>query len=263
MTTTNRVDVTDRPPLAHRQAMALQAAELQRLLDVLTPLPDAAWAAPTDCTGWDVRAITLHLLGACEAGASVRENLRQLRAAKRRQRSSGGPLEAALSAVQIASRTELTPAGALARLRASAPHAVRGRTRMPALARRVTIKVDGPVVERWSLGYLVDTIYLRDLWMHRVDIARATGTPLVLTAEHDGVIVADVVAEWARRDGRAFDVVLTGPAGGRFTSRGLGGAANAIEPLTIDAVELCRGLAGRAPANGALPEAWRSTIVPF
>ncbi len=79
------------------------------------------------------------------------------------------------------------------------------------------MKVDGPVVEKWSLGYLIDTIYLRDAWMHRVDVTRATGAALVLTPDHDGRIVADVVAEWARRHGQPFTLHLTGPAGGTFT----------------------------------------------
>ena len=46
------------------------------------------------------------------------------------------------------------------------------------------MKVDAPVVEKWSLGYLIDVIYLRDLWMHRVDTTAATGGELVLTADH-------------------------------------------------------------------------------
>jgi hypothetical protein len=41
----------------------------------------------------------------------------------------------------------------------------------------VKLKVDGPVHETWTLGYLTDTIYLRDLWMHRIDAARAARPP--------------------------------------------------------------------------------------
>ena len=55
--------------------------------------------------------------------------------------------------------------------------------------------------------------------MHRLDIARATGHAPVLTADHDGVIVADVVAEWARRHGRPYRLELTGPAGGVWRLR--------------------------------------------
>jgi len=45
-------------------------------------------------------------------------------------------------------------------------------------------------------------ILTRDPWMHRLDLAPATDMPLHLTADHDGVIVADVVAEWADRHGK-------------------------------------------------------------
>ena len=48
------------------------------------------------------------------------------------------------------------------------------------------------------MAYLFDIGCTRDVWMHRIDIARAVGRPLDLTVEHDGRIVADIVAEWAR-----------------------------------------------------------------
>ena len=32
------------------------------------------------------------------------------------------------------------------------------------------------VTEPWTLGYLIDVILTRDPWMHRMDIAAATGT---------------------------------------------------------------------------------------
>jgi hypothetical protein len=65
------------------------------------------------------------------------------------------------------------------------------------------------VPEKWSLGYGTDVIFTRDAWMHRLDLARATGRDPVLTADHDGIIVADVVAEWARRHGRPYRLELT------------------------------------------------------
>jgi hypothetical protein len=51
-------------------------------------------------------------------------------------------------------------------------------------------------------------IYTRDTWMHRMDTARAVGVDVALTPEHDGRIVADVVADWARRHGRPFELEL-------------------------------------------------------
>jgi hypothetical protein len=82
--------------------------------------------------------------------------------------------------------------------------------------------------------------------MHRVDIARATGRNLHLTADHDGVLVADVAAEWLQRHGRPCRLRLTGPAGGHWV-RGEGG------PLVeLDAVEFCRVLSGRGDGEGLL-----------
>ena len=96
------------------------------------------------------------------------------------------------------------------------------------------------------MGYLLDVILTRDPWMHRVDIARATGRDFELTPEHDGRIIADVVAEWARRHGKPFTLTLTGPAGSDYVSGENG------EHLTADAVEFCRILSGRAPGAGLL-----------
>ena len=253
MTTT---DVTTIEPLGHQEAMRLQTEELNRTATLLRSFDGAAWAAATDCPGWDVRTMYQHVLGACEAGASIGENLRQFRRALAYRRQYGGPLEAALSAVQISDRASLSPAQILRRLETVAPKTVRGRARVPALIRRhATLAIDGPVRERWPLGYLIDTIYLRDLWMHRIDAARAAGQPAALTAGHDGRIVADITAEWARRHGQPFLLDLTGPAGGSY-ARDAGRPA--AEHLRLDAVEVCRALAGRAVATGLL-----TTIVPF
>lgn len=251
------IDVIATGPLSRADAMALQEVELQRTLALLQSFDDADWRTPTECPGWDVRTMYLHVLGACE-GAAVGENVRQLRAAWSRRRREGGPLEAALSAVQIDARRDLAPAELLVRFEQACRSTVRRRRAVPGLVRRVSIPVDGPVVERWRLGYLIDTIYLRDLWMHRIDVCRATGRPVELTADHDGRIVADVVAELARRHGGSFALRLSGPAGGVFVARPDGADAGVDRTITLDAVELCRTLAGRVPGEGLL-----ATVVPF
>ncbi len=240
-------------PLAHREAMALQRDELERTIALLADLAPHEWTTQTECPAWDVRRMYLHVLGACEGGASLKEQMHQMRAARRTQKAEGGPLEAALSAVQVSEREPLSAGELVERLRAVAPRTIKQRSSLPGVVRNaVRMKVDGPVVERWRLGYLIDTIYLRDMWMHRVDACRATGRPVELTAAHDGRIVGDVVGEWARRHGRPFSLQLTGPAGGEW-SVGEGGPA-----LSLDAVEFCRTLGGRAAGEGLL-----ATIVPF
>ena len=113
------------------------------------------------------------------------------------------------------------------------------------------------LAETWSLGYLIDVILTRDTWMHRLDLARATGQAPTLTADHDGVIVADVVLEWARRHGRPYRVELTGPAGGCWSS-GIGG-----DEIVMDAADFCRVVAGRPGPAGDGPVGLLVTQVPF
>jgi uncharacterized protein (TIGR03083 family) len=250
------INVTAIPPLTHLDAMRLQEQELELSLRFLQSLDEEEWQVATDCPAWDIRAMYQHVLGACEAGASIRENIHQLRRAYSYRKRNGGALEAALSSVQVSERVDLDPIQIVQRLAATSPKTVRGRSRTPALLRHhASLAVDGPVVERWKLGYLIDTIYLRDLWMHRIDAFYALGRQMELSADHDGRIVADVVAEWARRHGKPFTLDLTGPAGGRYArSPDLPEA----DDLSLDAVEFCRTLAGRAEGYGLL-----STVVPF
>jgi uncharacterized protein (TIGR03083 family) len=243
-------------PFTHEEAMRLQHHELERTLTTLRSLDEAAWAASTDCPAWDVRAMYQHVLGGCEAGASIRETVHQLLRARAHCKKHGGPLEAALSHVQISERAGLSPAQILKRLEAIAPRTVKRRTRTPALLRnQARFPVDAPVHETWTLGYLIDTVALRDLWMHHVDVNHALGRPLHLSAQHDGRIVADIVAEWARRHHKPFDLELTGTAGGRYAHEP---GHSQAEHLSLDAVEFCRTLAGRAQAVGLL-----TTVVPF
>src|SRR5690349_16363584 len=129
------VDVTTIEPLTHREAMRRQALELERTLGLLRSLDAESWTAATDCPAWDVRAMYQHVLGACEAGASIRENVHQLRAARAYRKQHGGALEAALSATQVRERAHLSPAQIIGRLAAVAPRTVRGRARIPALVR--------------------------------------------------------------------------------------------------------------------------------
>jgi hypothetical protein len=84
--------------------------------------------------------------------------------------------------------------------------------------------------------------------MHRIDLALATGRPVDLTADHDGRLVADVVDEWAKVHDRPYDLTLTGPSGGRWSS-GAGGAS-----MLLDAVDFCRVLSGRATGDGLLAQ---------
>ncbi|MDQ3897009.1 MAG: hypothetical protein M3326_07140, partial [Actinomycetota bacterium] len=141
------------------------------------------------------------------------------------------------------------PVQLTAALRAAAPHALAGRRGTTAEQRAEPFDPGPPFAGRpWTLGYLLDVIQTRDPWMHRVDIARATDAELVLTPDHDGRLVADVVADWARLHGRPFTLVLGGPAGGAFSSGDDG------ERHEVDAVEFCRIVSGRGAGTGLLTQ---------
>jgi hypothetical protein len=151
-------------------------------------------------------------------------------------------------------------------LAAIGPKAIRARRRVPGLVRRQRIGrmyPEEPLPDD-RLSYLLDVLGLRDPWMHRVDIARATGRPLLLGA-HDHVIITQVITDLGQAwDGPPGLLELTGPAGGRWTL-GDGPPAATIQ---ADAVDYLRTLSGRNdhpdlqvtgdPAAAAMPSAWCS-----
>jgi uncharacterized protein (TIGR03083 family) len=234
------------PAIDHGEAMTLAEEEARRLLDLVDRLSDQEWSRPTDCEGWDVKALLSHVLGAMEANARTGEFIRQFRAATKATKRSGRPMIDEMTANQVREHADLTPAEIAGRLHATAVNAVRGRRRMPAVMRAMPFRPGAPFEGRWKLGYLVDIIMNRDYWMHRVDLTRATGNELELTETHDGRIVADVVAEWARAHAESFTLTLEGPAGGTFVQGKHG------ETLRLDAVEFCRILSGRGSGSGLL-----------
>ena len=191
-----------------------------------------------------------HLYGMARMASSLLENMRQQRVAA----AKGGGIDA-LTAHQVEKFSGLSPAQLVEAMRALSHKAARARRRMPGFVRSRRLPeaqvVDG-VEEWWTIGYVCDVILTRDPWMHRADLARATGRPMTVTAEHDGVIVDGVVGEWIGRHGQPFDLTLTGPAGGHWVE-GTGG-----ETIAMDAVDFCRVLSGRGAATGLL-----TTQLPF
>jgi uncharacterized protein (TIGR03083 family) len=236
------------PQLDRDTATRLAATEYGRVTVLFEQLRPEDWTAPTDCPEWDVRAMAGHMLGMVQMIASMPEMIRQQLAAKRRAKRDGGELIDALTALQVEKNADLATDELIDQLRRLAPKAVKARRRAPALLRNQTMADHG---EWWTMGYLFDVILTRDPFMHRIDIAGATGIAVPATAEHEGTIVADAVAEWAGRHGSGYDLELTGPAGGHW-KHGDG------EHITMDAFDFCRAITGRAPVEGLL-----RTQVPF
>ncbi len=238
----------------HGQWMGLAKTEYERTTNLLSGLSAAEWSNQTDCTEWNVTTMVAHMLGAAESNASIIETMKQLARARSWAKKNDRLLVDGLCAVQIKDRSHLTPSELVERYSAVWPRALKRRATIPAIVRKnAKLPGDTPgITEKWTYGYLNDCIYTRDVWMHRVDISRATGHTMELTTDHDGRIISDLVTEWSRRHGSPFSLRLTGIAGGEFQ-------VGAEEPdMELDAVEFARTLSGRATGDGLL-----STPVPF
>ncbi len=229
-----------------KEARVLAAAEFVKFADLAASLTPEEWATDTDCVGWDVRKMSLHVLGSAEAQASPLVFLHQLR--------HGLPLNKeidshhwvdGLNELQIRERSELTNAELVEQLGAIGPRAVKGRFGTPLPMRYTPVPFGEPI--GWKpVNYLLEVGFTRDIWAHRIDIHAVIGRPMDLDPAHDGRLVADIVAEWADLHGEPFELTLTGTAGGTF-SRGSGG-----EQVELDALDFIRTLAGRLAGTGVM-----------
>ena len=240
------------PAIGHDEAMRLAAVECERLLAVADGLQQEEWQRQTDCPDWNVKEILAHVLGMLKLQSDGHERMRQFKIATLAAEQTGSLRIDAMTALQVREHAALSSDELRHALHDTVPRALTGRTGTTADQRAALYSSGLPGEEAWTFGYLFDVILTRDPWIHRVDICRAIEREVELSADHDVRIVADVVADWARRHGQPFTLILDGPAGGRF-SAGVGGP-----DLKLDAVAFCRILSGRAPGSGLL-----ATSVPF
>jgi uncharacterized protein (TIGR03083 family) len=239
--TTTRV--TDIPALEHDEAMQMARVQTTRFLELLRSLDDADWTKPTDCTRWTVKDIVAHMIGIAEAMANPAERDRQQAAGAAIAEAEGlNPFDAWTES-QVQERAHLSGPEILAAYEEAAPRLQAARENLPLEMR--DFLVEGTL----TLGHLYDIVLTRDVWMHGVDIARATGRDVTVTADHDGRFVANVVAELASQREEPFTATLTGPAGGTYV-HGEGG-----EAFELDAVEFARILSGRGDASHPLHNA--------
>ena len=224
------------PKLTHREAGQLATAELERTLTLLESLSAEDWQQPTACTLWNVREMAAHLAGACAGYASWAEFKRmyiQNPYIKEADMQVDG-----INRRQVEDRADASPAALIAELREVGPKAIRTRQRLPWLVRVIPVPF-GPPLGTKPIGYLTDLIYIRDMWMHRLDICRATGRDMTLTADHDGRIMALTMRDLGLKlhsqlGGRTFRMELTGPSGGTFDFGQGAAPAVTIQMDTLD-----------------------------
>lgn len=242
MTTSTTQRAAHLPQTSRADAEAHSSAEYAALLAQVRAFEPQHWSAQTDCTEWTVRDLVAHLAGASEDAVRMRVNAKHMTAAVLRLRKpSDRDLAGHVCDLQLERRAGMSPADLQADLERWAEDAPRARRRQPALMRAIRLPAFAGLRRGARLGYLLDVIYTRDLWLHRVDLARATGQAMPVSSA-EGEVVAQVVrdldAEWS---GPALELVLTGRGGGGWLV-GEGVVAGRLEG---DAVTVMRSLSGR------------------
>ena len=235
------------PSLTHIEAAEMATVELERFLACVEALAPADWDQSTACPLWNVRQVVAHVTGAAASYARWSQFKRQHSPfVQRPYRQAGFSLLDAINQIQVDDRTIATPAELLAELREVGPRAIATRKRLPAIVRAVRL----PLLGVAPIGYVTDLIYTRDMWMHRLDICRATGREMVQTPRHDGRITTLVVRDLARKltpklAGQAVVYELMGIAGGCWS---LGENASPIARITMDVLDFHLKASGRLPA---------------
>lgn len=230
------------PPSTPQRACEVVLGELDAFVELIRALDPEEWSRPTDCAGWTVRDVVAHVAGALEEGARPTAQLRRVLVGPRRYPGLGR-LDA-MNQLQVDDRRDVTTGQLVEEVEARGPRAARARRRLPRLFRAIPVPPGFSLPRGSTFGYLADVIYPRDLWMHRIDISRATGRPLRAT-ETEAEVVAQVVRDLADGwDGPATTLVLTGHGAGTWTL----GDGSPFTTLEVDAVEACRLLSGRLVA---------------
>ena len=274
--TDNAVDAVAISPVSPEEAAMLASNELERLHSLLSTFTPEDWEKPTYCTLWNVRQVVSHIAGALSAYADWETLLQRSRPWSEGKAEQPGvtmpifladlagipprqwdayrerfiPLDA-LNQFEVDQRADLTPAELIAELESVGPAAIANRLRLPDEVRSVLLPVVGA---RVPVSYLLDVIYPRDIWMHRIELALSTGGDVVRTTEHDGRLTALVMRDLARRltpvlDNRSVVYVLNGADGGAYR---FGPDTSPAAVLTLDAIDFHLLASGRMTASDAL-----------
>jgi uncharacterized protein (TIGR03083 family) len=241
MTTDTALIAARIPQTSPRAAARAVEAEQRLILGLLSRLAPEDWDRPTDCSGWTVRDLVAHMLGQCEEGAAPRLLISRLVRAARRY-----PTLSRLDAhnrVQIDDVANLTPAQLVSQLASAGPRALHALEHAPRVLRPVPgLRLFGDAqLPDQRLAYLWDVLVVRDPWMHRLDLCRATNQPIE-PAEHDALVVGQVVRDLARTwHGPAVTLELTGAVHDRWVI----GTGTSAATVRADALDYCRILSGR------------------
>jgi uncharacterized protein (TIGR03083 family) len=249
MNVTMAVPARDIPRPPADQALGIARADLDATLALLRDLDAADWRRPTSCTGWTVHDVVAHLAGQCEEWARPDRMIRRVRRARRS--GSAGLLDRH-NQLQVHDRADTGDQQLIADLEHWAGKGLRAIGRIPApLRHRMRLSLVFPeetkLLPEDSFDYLIRVLLARDCWMHRLDIAAATGRTTI-PGQHDTHVVEQVVHDLSLAwNGPAVALELAGPAGGRWTL----GPGDPAATVRADAIAFMRRLSGRPAGETA------------
>ncbi|MCX9189992.1 hypothetical protein C3Y87_00875 [Carbonactinospora thermoautotrophica] len=231
----------DLPASDPDEAADLAEAELTALLDLLYRLAPGDWIRPTACARWTVHDVVAHVLGQVEEAVHPGKTL--LRIVRGRHRHPELDRLDARNECQVDDYRGLPGpvlVDRLARFRQRLAPAIRRRPRLLGV-----VRVPAPS-RRLRPGYLDDAVFPRELWMHRADVAAATGRPFVVDG-HDRRIIEQAVRDLGRSwTGPPVVLRLTGTVDAAW----LLGHGDPVGTVHVDAVRYLRALAGRERRPG-------------
>ncbi len=235
------LNAADVPYVTRAESQAMAEVSLNRFLDLVQSLSPDDWSKPTPCTAWSVRDMLAHQAGSYAAWASFAE-FRHIYLAPPKP---GQLAEDAANEIQLADRAGPSPAELMAELRLVGPRAIANRVHLPLPARLIALP--HPIAGWLRLTHLAEVILTRDTWMHRLDLCRATERDMLVTADHDGRVVALAMRDLAHQlsgklNGRSVGFELTGIAGGLWR---IGKSANPEATIHADALDFNIYASGR------------------
>lgn len=228
--------------------------ELSRFLAIVDGLSESEWQLPTHCDLWNVRDIVAHQGGHVQMGSGVKGLIAQVQPKHTRAyKHLGLSGNDAANQAQVEMRRDRSPAELVAEVRDGTPRSIASRVRMNPVARNIRIPVPGYGL--MTVDHLLNVVFPRDMWIHRLDIADATGRPFEITPGHDDTLLEGVLVDMERNvrkllPGRSVVLIIDGPAGGTWRL----GEGEEID-VTMDLPTFLRRSSERSTAAETLPHA--------